>query len=41
METQSRAREERGSESTDFNESRSPFQLQILARVQALEVSDI
>ena len=30
-----------GIESTDFDESRTPFQLQILARVQALEISDI
>ena len=41
LDTQSRAREEMGIELTDFDETRTPFQLQILARVQALEISDI
>lgn len=40
LESQSKAREDRGIESTDFGENRTPFQLQILARVQALEVTD-
>ena len=40
LEMQSRAREEQGVESTDFGELRSPFQLQMLARVQALEITD-
>lgn len=40
LSSQSRSREERGVESTDFGEDRTPFQLQIIARVQALEVSD-
>lgn len=40
LETQSQAREERGIESTDFGEIRSPFQMQLLARVQALDVAD-
>ena len=35
------AREERGIESADFDEMRSPFQMQILARVKALEISDV
>lgn len=40
LETRSRERESMGVESTDFDESRTPFQLQILARAQALEVTD-
>ena len=36
-----KSREERGIESADFDESRSPFQIQILARVKALEISDV
>ncbi|XP_064395621.1 uncharacterized protein LOC135342716 isoform X2 [Halichondria panicea] len=40
FEVQSKAREERGIERTDFGEMRSPFQLQLLARAQALEVTD-
>ena len=35
------AREEMGIEKVDFGELKSPFQLQILARVQAMEISDI
>lgn len=40
LSSQTRSREERGVECIDFGEDRTPFQLQILARVQALEVSD-
>ena len=40
LDVQTKAREERGIESTDFGETRSPFQLQMIARVQALEVTD-
>ncbi len=40
LEAQTEAREERGIESTDFGETRSPFQMQLIARVQALEVTD-
>ena len=36
-----KSREERGIETTDFDELRSPFQIQILARVKALEISDV
>ncbi len=41
LDTQSKARDGQGIESTDFGETRTPFQLQILARVQSLEVSDM
>lgn len=41
LDVQTRAREEMGIEPTDFGETRTPFQLQILARVQALEISDV
>ncbi len=40
LDTQAKAREELGTEGTDFGELRSPFQLQMIARVQALEVGD-
>jgi hypothetical protein len=35
------AREERGIETTDFDETKSPFQLQILARAKAVEISEL
>ena len=41
LDTQSKEREAMGIESVDFGEERSPFQLQILARVQALEVTEM
>ena len=40
LETRLKIREEQGIERADFGELRTPFQLQILARVQALEVTD-
>ena len=41
QEAQAIAREEMGIEKVDFGELKSPFQLQILARVQAMEISDL
>lgn len=40
QEEQTKSRSERGTEDVDFGESRSPFQLQIIARAQAMELSD-
>lgn len=40
LKARSEARKEQGTENTDFGELRSPFQLQMLARIKALEISD-
>ncbi len=40
MKSQLEARQERGTVRMDFGELRTPFQLQMLARIKALEVTD-
>ena len=40
MKGQMEARQERGTLRVDFGELQTPFQLQMLARIKALEVTD-
>lgn len=41
LETLEKMRKESGNEDFDLDESRTPFQLQIEARVQALDIADV
>lgn len=41
LETLEKMRKESGNEDFDLDDSRTPFQLQIEARVQALDIADV